>query len=176
MNRIVLSGRLTKNPELKQTQTGKSITTISIAVDRGQKDNQGNYISDFFNCQAWNKTAEFITRYFVQGDPIELEGQMHNNNYTDKNGVKHYAMVVNVDKVNFAMTKSNNNNNQAGNQNAQQAPQDYQNGYNNSQPNYQGNRGQPPQQAPQGYQNNQNGYGDLTAEYEQFMNDTAPRF
>jgi len=164
MNRIILSGRLTKEPELKQTQSGQSITSFSIAVNTGKKDEQGNYKSDFFSCIAWGRTGEFVCQYFQKGSPIEIDGQMHNNNYTDKNGVKHYSMVVNVDKVGFAMTKSNNSN---GQQAGQQAPQGYQNGYNASPQNYQGNRQQPLQNGSQGYQNTQQ--DNYMADYENFL-------
>lgn len=104
-NLVSLSGRLTADPELKTTQSGISNCRICIAVNRPyQKDKEQE--ADFINVVAWRQTAEFICKYFQKGSPITVIGSMRNNNYTDSNGVKHYAMDVQADNVNFGESKS----------------------------------------------------------------------
>lgn len=104
LNKVFLQGRMTKDPELRTTQTGLSVTRFSVAVDRNIKDKQtGKYEADFIDCTAWRKTAEFINQYFKKGDPIVVEGSLQNNNYTDSQGVKHYGYVVSISNVYFGM-------------------------------------------------------------------------
>lgn len=173
-NRIILMGRLTKDPELKTTQSGVTMCRFSIAVDRAYSKGQEKQ-TDFFDITAWRQTAEFVSKYFSKGKCILIEGKLQNNNYTDQNGVKHYQNVVIADSVAFCGDKS------GGQQNGQQAPpaqQPYQNQYqqgyaqnqgyqqpyqNYAPPQYQQGYSQPQQnyapaqnQPPQGYrQNNQ---------------------
>ena len=107
MNKVILMGRLTANPECKQTQNGISVCRFTIAVNRPyQKDKQQE--SDFINCQAWRSTADFISRYFSKGKPITVEGSLRNNNYTDQNGVKHYSIEVLVSNVEFTISDTQN--------------------------------------------------------------------
>lgn len=107
-NLVSLSGRLTADPELKTTQSGISNCRICIAVNRPyQKDKEQE--ADFINVVAWRQTAEFICKYFQKGSPITVIGSMRNNNYTDSNGVKHYAMDVKADNVGFAIKNSSDN-------------------------------------------------------------------
>ncbi len=107
-NLVSLSGRLTADPELKTTQSGISNCRICIAVNRPyQKDKEQE--ADFINVVAWRQTAEFICKYFQKGSPITVIGSMRNNNYTDSNGVKHYAMDVQADNVGFALKNSSDN-------------------------------------------------------------------
>ena len=107
MNKVILMGRLTANPECKQTQNGISVCRFTIAVNRPyQKDKQQE--SDFINCQAWRNTADFISRYFSKGKPIVVEGSLRNNNYTDQNGVKHYSIEVLVSNVEFTISDTQN--------------------------------------------------------------------
>lgn len=107
-NLVSLSGRLTADPELKTTQSGISNCRICIAVNRPyQKDKEQE--ADFINVVAWRQTAEFICKYFQKGSPITVIGSMRNNNYTDSNGVKHYAMDVQADNVGFAIKNSSDN-------------------------------------------------------------------
>lgn len=98
-NRIILMGRITGNLELRQTNSGKEVINFSIAVDQYAKDDENK--TDFFRCTAWGKTAVFIEKYFDKGSLILLEGSMHNDNYTDENGVKHYGMNVSVSSASF---------------------------------------------------------------------------
>lgn len=107
-NLVSLSGRLTADPELKTTQSGISNCRICISVNRPyQKDKEQE--ADFINVVAWRQTAEFICKYFQKGSPITVIGSMRNNNYTDSNGVKHYAMDVQADNVGFALKNSSDN-------------------------------------------------------------------
>lgn len=100
MNKCIFIGRLTADPELRQTSSNIAICRITIAVDRPyQKDKEKE--ADFITCTAWRNTAEFLAKYFSKGSPILIEGSMRNNNYTDANGVKHYGMDCLVDKVEF---------------------------------------------------------------------------
>lgn len=104
MNKVILFGRLTHDPEFRQTQSQIPVVRFTVAVDRPkQKDKEKE--SDFVECEGWRSTAEFISRYFSKGSAIVVEGQLRNNNYTDSNGVKHYKMKVLVDNVEFGESK-----------------------------------------------------------------------
>lgn len=163
-NRIILMGRLTKDPELKNTQSGIPMCRFSIAVDRAYSKGQEKQ-TDFIDITAWRQTAEFVSKYFSKGRVILVEGKLQNNNYTDQNGVKHYQNVVIADSVAFCGDKS------GGQQNGQQAPpaqQPYQNQYQQGyaqnqgyqQPYQQGyNQPQQYQQPPQTYQQPQQNQG-----------------
>lgn len=154
-NRIILMGRLTKDPELKTTQSGVTMCRFSIAVDRAYSKGQEKQ-TDFFDITAWRQTAEFVSKYFSKGKCILIEGKLQNNNYTDQNGVKQYRNAIIADNVAFCGDKS------GGQQNGQQAPpaqQPYQNQY---QQGYAQNQGyQQPYQnyAPQQYQQPQQNQG-----------------
>ena len=105
MNKIILSGNLTKDVELRYTQSGKAVVKVGIGVSRKIKNSDGKYDSDFFNLVAWEKTAEFFGKYLAKGSKVLIEGRLQNNDYTDKNGVKHYAVDVIVENVEFAGSK-----------------------------------------------------------------------
>lgn len=126
MNKVILMGRLTKAPELTTTQTGKSVLNFSLAVDRPHSKDKA---SDFINCQAWEKSAEFICKWFSKGQLIAIDGYMTVDNYTDKNGNKRSATRVNVEHCYFTGDRgANNGNNGAAPQyqQGQQPPQQYQ--------------------------------------------------
>lgn len=149
-NKIILMGRLTKDPEIRTTQSGIPMCRFSIAVDRAYSKGQEKQ-TDFIDITAWRQTAEFVAKYFSKGRMILVEGKLQNNNYTDQNGVKHYQNVVIADSVAFCGDKS------GGQQNGQQAPpaqQPYQNQY---QQGY--NQPQQYQQAPQNYRQPQQNQG-----------------
>ena len=103
MNRVCLMGRLTSDPELRQSVNGISSCSFSVAVDRGYKDQNGGRQVDFISCTAWRQTAEFICRYFSKGKMIGIEGVIRTRNYDDKRypDVKHYVTVVLVDHAYF---------------------------------------------------------------------------
>ena len=107
MNKVILRGRLAKDPETRQA--GDTIVTrFSIAVDRRYKQD-GGQAADFPSCVAFGKTAEFINKYFYKGMKILLEGRIQTGNYTDKDGVKHYTTDVIADNVEFAESKKADN-------------------------------------------------------------------
>ena len=106
-NKVMLGGRLTADPELKQTQSGIPVASFSIAVNRrfGAKDgNQPQ--ADFFNVTAWRATAEFVSRYFKKGSSIFVVGTIQNRSWTDPQGVKHYATDIVADEVSFVDSRN----------------------------------------------------------------------
>lgn len=111
MNNVILVGRLTSDPELRQTQSGIASARFTVAVNRRFKNQQtGEYDADFITCVAWKQTAEFISRYFTKGARIVLEGSLRSGSYTDRkhSDVTHYTTEVYVDNVEFAGSKSDN--------------------------------------------------------------------
>lgn len=110
MNRVTIIGRLTADPELRQTQSGVSSCRFTVAVDRRFADkNTGERQADFITCIAWRQTAEFVSRYFNKGKMIALEGTLRTGKYTDKqhSDVTHYTTDVFVENVEFCGDKGN---------------------------------------------------------------------
>lgn len=105
INKAILVGRLTADPELKQTPSGISVTRFSVACDRPYSSN-GERKADFINCIAWRQNAEFISKYFRKGNAIGIDGSIQTDNYTDKNGNKRYTTEVLVDRASFVESKS----------------------------------------------------------------------
>lgn len=104
LNKIILMGRLVADPEIKTTPSGVAVCRFKVAVDRPyQKDKEKQ--ADFIPCTSWRNTAEFVSRYFSKGKMIIVEGSLRNNDYTDKNGIKHYSMDVQADNVSFGGDK-----------------------------------------------------------------------
>lgn len=101
-NQVILFGRLTADPSVRQTQSGQAVCNVSLAVERPKSKN-GNQITDFINCTAFGKVAELIAKYFTKGKPILVVGSLHDNNYTDQNNVKHYSKVVSINSVSFTL-------------------------------------------------------------------------
>lgn len=120
MNKVIIMGRLTADPELRQTQSGISSCRFNVAVNRRFKNEAGEYEADFISCVAWRQTAEFVSRYFNKGSMICLEGTLRTSTYDDKKhpDVKHYATDVFVDNVEFCGSKNESGASQA----AQTAP------------------------------------------------------
>jgi single-strand DNA-binding protein len=113
LNKILLHGRLTADPELRQVGTDSlSLCRFTVAVDRPYS--KGETKADFIQCQAWRQTADFIARYFSKGKLIVVEGMLNNNDFTDKDGVKHYGYVVGVQNVSFGEGKNSSNGGQQG--------------------------------------------------------------
>lgn len=106
MNKILLTGRLTKEPELKYTTTtNTAICPFSLAVNRNFKNAEGVYEADFINCIAYRKTAEMMTTYLHKGDKIEIEGRLQTRSYDDKDGNKKYVSEVIVEHLGFLESK-----------------------------------------------------------------------
>ena len=106
-NKVMLGGRLTADPELKQTQSGIPVASFSIAVNRrfGTRDGSQPQ-ADFFNVTAWRATAEFVSRYFKKGSSIFVVGTIQNRSWTDPQGMKHYATDIVADEVSFVDSRS----------------------------------------------------------------------
>ena len=105
LNKVILMGRLTHDPELKQTPSGIASCKFTVAVDRGFKSKDtAERQADFIRVTAWRASAEFVSKYFSKGKMIIVEGSLHNNDY-EKDGVKHYSMDVQADKVSFGESK-----------------------------------------------------------------------
>lgn len=104
MNHLILMGRLTRDPEIRYTNGGKTVGSFSLAVDRRFKS-EGQPEADFFNCVTFGKQAEFVEKYLHKGTKILLAGEIQNNNYKDQNGVQHYSMQVLVNEIEFAESK-----------------------------------------------------------------------
>ena len=110
LNKVILMGRLTRDPELKNTNSGIAMCRFSVAVERRYADKTtGERTADFLDCTAFKGTAEFVSRYFTKGSMILVEGSIQNNNYTDNNGVKHYSNNILVDNVSFCGGKNDQN-------------------------------------------------------------------
>ena len=107
MNSICLMGRLTGDPELKTTQSGVSVTSFSVAVDRAYRSKDQERQTDFINCVAWRSTAEFISRYFRKGQRIALQGSLQSRRYTANDGSQRTAYEVVVDNAFFCESKGN---------------------------------------------------------------------
>ena len=111
-NKVILIGNMTADPELKQTTSGTSVCSFSIAVNRRfAKAEQGQQNVDFINIVTWRQSAEFVCRYFKKGNPILVCGQLQTRSWTDNQGQKRYATEVVADEVSFvasaAQTGSN---------------------------------------------------------------------
>ena len=100
MNNVTIVGRLTKDIELKQTTSGKSVCEFSLAVSRNIKNADGEYDTDFINCQVWNKRAETMAKYCNKGDLIGVEGNLRTDTY-EKDDVRHYKTYIYVQRVSF---------------------------------------------------------------------------
>ena len=160
MNKVILVGRLTADPELRQTQSGVSSCRFTIAVDRRFADkNTGERQADFISCTAWRQPAEFVSRYFSKGKLIAVEGSLRTGSYTDKNhsDVTHYTTDVFVDNVEFVGGKGESGGSQGGYQN-----NSYQNNYKTPQ--------QQAAPAPAAPNNDNMSYGSLS-DFEEILSD-----
>lgn len=109
MNKVIIKGRLTADPELKNTASGISACKFTVAVDRKHTKQNGEKEADFISCQAWRSTAEFITKYFRKGSPILIEGFLRTGKYQDRkySDVTHYTTDVVIEDVEFCESKNN---------------------------------------------------------------------
>lgn len=125
MNNVTLLGRLTKDPDLRYTQSGTATCRFTLAVDRGlsrdkkeEAQANGQATADFIPCQAWGKTAELIANYVGKGRQVGLEGSIRTGSYTNKDGQRVYTTDVNVYKIHFISDGAKNGEgNQADNSN-----------------------------------------------------------
>ncbi len=106
LNKIFLMGRLTRDPELRRTQTGTPVASFSLAVDRDFKDKStGERTTDFIDVVAWRQTAEFVSRYFTKGRMAVVEGRLQIRDWTDKDGGKRRTAEVIADNIYFGDSK-----------------------------------------------------------------------
>ena len=107
MNKVMLMGRLTRDPEIRYTQNNLPVASFTLAVDRDFKSGSGEKETDFINCVAWRNTAEFVGKYFTKGSAAIVAGRLQIRSYTDKDNNKRTAAEVVADNVYFAESKSN---------------------------------------------------------------------
>lgn len=105
MNKAILMGRLTRDPEMRQTPNGVTVARFSVAVNR-RFAKEGQQDADFINCVAWRQTAEFISRYFHKGSMIAVVGSIQSRSWDGADGKKQYATEVSVDEAYFTGSKS----------------------------------------------------------------------
>lgn len=105
LNKVILMGRFTRDPELRSTPQGVSTCSFSLAVDRNFARDGEERKADFINCVAWRQTAEFISKYFKKGNMIALEGSIQTRTWDDQDGKKRYVTEVILSDVYFAESK-----------------------------------------------------------------------
>ena len=105
LNHIVTMGRLTRDPELRHTQSGLPVCSFSIACDRDYKDSNGNRETDFIDVVAWRNTAEFVSKYFAKGRMAVVDGRLQLRDWTDRDGNKRRSAEIVANSVNFGDSK-----------------------------------------------------------------------
>lgn len=111
MNRVTLTGRLTRDPEIRYTEAGKAVASFTIAVQRRFKNKDGKYDADFINCVAWDKTAEYMSNYIDKGRLIGVEGKIQVRTYEKQDGKKMWVTEVITDSVESLEKKKSSGNN-----------------------------------------------------------------
>ena len=114
MNKVMLIGRLTKDPDLRYTQSGTAVTNFTLAVNRRYNLN-GEQEADFINCVAWNKSAEFVANYFHKGKQMALEGRLQVRSYEGDDGQRRWVTEVVVEQMEFVGSKNDKGNSGNGN-------------------------------------------------------------
>lgn len=102
LNSICIQGRLVKDPEVRNTSTGKSFCSFMVACDRPFKDDGGNKATDFLPIVAWHSTAKFVGQYFKKGDMMIAQGRLQSRSYEDNNGKKQTVYEIVAEQINFA--------------------------------------------------------------------------
>ena len=120
INKAILMGRLTRVPELRHTGTGTPVCSFSIAIDNGYGENRQ---TDFINCVAWNKTAEFVSNYFSKGSMIIVIGRISTRSWEGQDGKRNYATEVVASEVSFGESKKSRDGNAGGSYSAPQPAQ-----------------------------------------------------
>ena len=113
LNKVILGGRVASEPEQKQTPSGVSVVTYSMAVGRRFAPEGQERETDFFRVTAWQSTADFIARYFHKGDAICITGRIQNRSWTDQSGQKHYITEIIAEEANFVENKKDRSEGQA---------------------------------------------------------------
>ena len=105
LNKAILMGRLTRDPELRHTQSNTAVCSFRLAIDRDRKGSNGERQTDFIDCTAWGKTAEFVSQWFHQGSLAIAVGRIQSRQWQDKDGSNRTAIEINCDEVLFGETK-----------------------------------------------------------------------
>ena len=105
LNKIIIMGRLTRDPELRHTQSGTAVASFSLAVDRDFKNQNGEKETDFIDVVAWRNSAEFVSRYFTKGRMAVVEGRLQNRDWQDRGGNKRRTTEIVADNVYFGDSK-----------------------------------------------------------------------
>ena len=105
LNRIIIIGRMTRDPELRRTQSGNAVTSFSLAVERDMKNQNGEKETDFIDVVAWKNTAEFVSRYFSKGRMVVVEGRLQMRDWKDQNGNNRRVAEIVADNVYFGDSK-----------------------------------------------------------------------
>lgn len=108
LNVVAIMGRLAADPQLRQTTTGKNVASFRIACDRGRRDANGQSQADWLDVVAWDRTAEFVCKYFQKGSLIAIDGRLQSRSYQDKNGNNRTAFAVVAENINFSGSKGTN--------------------------------------------------------------------
>ena len=108
MNKVILMGRFTRDPEMRQSQQGTPVVSFSLAVDR-RFAKEGQQSADFINCVAWSRLAEFICKYFQKGSMIAVSGRLQSRTYDDKDGKRQYVTEVVVEDAYFTGSRGDSN-------------------------------------------------------------------
>ena len=108
LNKAILMGRLTRDPELRHTQSNMAVCSFSLAIDRGRKDQNGERQTDFIDCVAWGRQAEFVAQWFTKGSMAIVVGRIQSRRWQDQNGNNRTAIEIVANNVNFAAPKSAN--------------------------------------------------------------------
>ena len=109
LNYIVIMGRMTRDPELRRTQNDKTVASFTLAVDRDYNAPGEDKQTDFIDVVAWNKTAEFVQKYFSKGQMAIAEGRLQLRDWTDKDGNKRRSAEINAEHIRFGESKARNN-------------------------------------------------------------------
>lgn len=117
LNKGILMGRLTRDPELRHTQSGTAVCSFTLAIDRDRKDANGEKQTDFIDCVAWHKQAEFVAQWFSKGMMAIVVGRIQSRKWQDQNGNNRTAIEINCEDVSFGETKKNRDSN-SGRQNS----------------------------------------------------------
>lgn len=132
LNRVVLVGRLTKNPDLRYTPNGVAVANFTLAVNRPFKSQDGNSEADFINCVVWRKPAENVANFLSKGSLCGVDGRLQSRSFDDKDGKRVFVTEVVADSVQFLESK-NSNNGQSSNGNGQSNNNNGGNSNNNNQ-------------------------------------------
>ena len=109
MNKVILIGRLARDPEMRTTMSGMNVTRFTVAVTRTYQDQNGERTADFINCVAWRKQAENIAKYCTKGTQVAIDGRIQTGSYDAQDGSKRYTTDIICDNVTFLGSKNDNN-------------------------------------------------------------------